>query len=49
MIAIALSLSGSKRRELKVVDGYEPDIIRFLKRTLSVTRYDIVLILKSLN
>jgi len=38
VIAIALSLSGSKRRELKVVDGYEPDIIRFLKRTLSVTR-----------
>ena len=49
VIAIALSLSGTQRRELKVAQEYEPDILRFLKRTLSVTRNDdIVFILKSI-
>ena len=47
VIAISLSLSGTERRELKVAQEYEPDILRFLKRTLSVTRNDIVLILRS--
>lgn len=38
VIAIALSLSGTERRDLKVPQEYEPDILKFLKRLLSVTR-----------
>ena len=42
VIAISLSLSGTERRELKVTQDLEPDIIRFLKRTLSVTRKETI-------
>ena len=38
VIAIALSLSGTERRDLKVPQETEVDILRFLKRLLSVTR-----------
>ena len=43
VIAIALSLSGTERRDLKVPQEYEPDILKFLKRLLSVTRNEIAL------
>ena len=48
VIAISLSLSGTERRELKVTQDLEPDIIRFLKRTLSVTRKETISINQSI-
>ena len=38
VIALALSLSGTERRDLKVPQESDVDILRCLKRLLSVTR-----------